>query len=61
MSEIMIGERLPRFVRQYADLRSVPADAARVFAADVEAGTFPGEEHTFCMRRPGPSARYICQ
>jgi 3-methyl-2-oxobutanoate hydroxymethyltransferase len=39
--------RLPRFVKQYADLRSVLHDAARDFAQDVEAGTFPGPEHTF--------------
>ncbi|WP_448092558.1 3-methyl-2-oxobutanoate hydroxymethyltransferase [Pseudomonas lini] len=39
--------RLPRFVKQYADLRSVLQTAARDFAQDVEAGTFPGPEHTF--------------
>ena len=39
--------RLPRFVKQYADLRSVLHGAARDFAQDVEAGTFPGPEHTF--------------
>lgn len=38
---------LPRFVKQYADLRSVLQTAARDFAQDVEAGTFPGPEHTF--------------
>lgn len=39
--------RLPRFVKQYADLRSVLQTAARDFADDVQAGTFPGPEHTF--------------
>ncbi len=39
--------RLPRFVKQYADLRSVLQTAARDFAQDVEAGIFPGPEHTF--------------
>lgn len=39
--------RLPRFVKQYADMRSMLLDAARDFAADVEASTFPGPEHTF--------------
>lgn len=39
--------RLPRFVKQYAAIRSVLLDATRDFAADVEAGTFPGPEHTF--------------
>ena len=39
--------RLPRFVKQYADLRSILHTAARDFAGEVEAGTFPGPEHTF--------------
>lgn len=39
--------RMPRFVRQYADLHGVLLDAARAYAADVRAGTFPAEEHTF--------------
>ncbi|MDP3967936.1 MAG: 3-methyl-2-oxobutanoate hydroxymethyltransferase [Nocardioides sp.] len=39
--------RMPRFVKQYADLRGVMTDAARAYAADVAAGTFPAEEHTF--------------
>ena len=39
--------RMPRFVKQYADLHNVLLDAAREYAADVAAGTFPGPEHTF--------------
>ena len=39
--------RLPRFVKQYADLHAVMRTAAEEFAADVAAGTFPGTEHTF--------------
>jgi 3-methyl-2-oxobutanoate hydroxymethyltransferase len=39
--------RLPRFVKQYADLHSVLLKAAQDYAADVAAGTFPAEEHTF--------------
>jgi 3-methyl-2-oxobutanoate hydroxymethyltransferase len=39
--------RMPRFVKQYADVRSVLLGAAQAFAADVTAGTFPGPEHTF--------------
>lgn len=39
--------RMPRFVKQYADLRSVLHTAARDFALEVSAGTFPGPEHTF--------------
>jgi 3-methyl-2-oxobutanoate hydroxymethyltransferase len=46
----MAGLRRPplaRFVKQYADLRSVLRDAARQFADDVAARDFPGEEHAF--------------
>jgi len=39
--------RMPRFVKQYADLHGVLLGAAREYAADVAAGTFPGPEHTF--------------
>ena len=39
--------RMPRFVKQYADLHSVLLGAAQEYAADVAAGTFPGPEHTF--------------
>jgi len=39
--------RMPRFVKQYADLHGVLLGAARAYAADVAAGTFPGPEHTF--------------
>ena len=37
----------PRFVKRYADLHGVLAGAAAAFAADVAAGTFPAEQHTF--------------
>ncbi len=39
--------RMPRFVRQYADLHGVLLQAAKDYAADVKAGTFPADEHTF--------------
>jgi 3-methyl-2-oxobutanoate hydroxymethyltransferase len=39
--------RMPRFVKQYADLRSVLLDAARAYDADVKTGDFPRAEHTF--------------
>lgn len=37
----------PRFVKRYADLRAVITDAARAYADDVAAGTYPGPEHSF--------------
>lgn len=39
--------RLPRFVKQYADMRALLFTAAQEYAADVTAGTFPAPEHTF--------------
>lgn len=39
--------RLPRFVKQYADLHGVLLGAARAYAAEVASGSFPGPEHTF--------------
>lgn len=41
------GGRLPRFVKQYADLRSVITDAVRQYRDDVASGAFPAEEHVF--------------
>lgn len=39
--------RAPRFVKRYADLRSVLSGAAQAYMDDVRAGTFPGPEHSF--------------
>ena len=39
--------RMPRFVKQYADLRGVLLDAARAYDTDVKSGAFPAAEHTF--------------
>ncbi|QYJ05357.1 3-methyl-2-oxobutanoate hydroxymethyltransferase [Nocardioides panacisoli] len=39
--------RMPRFVKQYADLHGVLLEAARAYDADVKGGTFPGADHTF--------------
>ena len=38
---------MPRFVKQYADLRGVLLQAATDYAADVTTGSFPADEHTF--------------
>ncbi len=38
---------MARFVKQYADVRGVLLGAARAYADDVRAGTFPGPEHSF--------------
>ena len=37
----------PKFVKRYADLRSVLADAARAYAEDVTEGRYPTPEHSY--------------
>ncbi len=39
--------KAPRFVKRYADLHGVLLEAATAYRRDVEAGTFPAEEHSF--------------
>ena len=39
----------PRFVKQYADLHEVMAEALSAYRGDVENGIFPAEEHTFAI------------
>ncbi|WP_438855948.1 3-methyl-2-oxobutanoate hydroxymethyltransferase [Agromyces sp. M3QZ16-3] len=39
--------RIPRFVRQYANLAGILGDAAREWAADVASGAYPTEEHSY--------------
>jgi 3-methyl-2-oxobutanoate hydroxymethyltransferase len=40
---------LPRFVKRYANLSREIRDALEAYAADVRAGTFPDQEHTYAM------------
>ncbi len=37
----------PKFVKRYADVKTVMSDAVRRYAAEVKAGEFPTEEHSF--------------
>lgn len=39
--------KAPRFVKTYADVAAIIGDAARTYAAEVMAGTYPGPEHTY--------------
>ena len=39
----------PRFVKPYADLRQVIADALKTYKEEVRARRFPAEEHTYHM------------
>ncbi|SEO25515.1 3-methyl-2-oxobutanoate hydroxymethyltransferase [Actinacidiphila rubida] len=43
----MTGGKVPRFTKQYANLRQTLGDAAKAFAGEVVGGAFPAEEHTF--------------
>lgn len=38
---------VPRFVKQYADLRTLVTDAVRTYRDEVRSGEFPAEEHQF--------------
>lgn len=44
-----LGESVPRHAKRYADLRGAIAAAVGAYAADVRAGSFPGEEQTVRM------------
>ncbi|WP_328913121.1 MULTISPECIES: 3-methyl-2-oxobutanoate hydroxymethyltransferase [unclassified Streptomyces] len=43
----LTGGKVPRFTKQYANLRQTLGDAAKAYAGEVVGGTFPAEEHTF--------------
>jgi len=45
----MLGlfERVPRFVKKYDDLASRVSAAAKAYAGEVRARTFPGTEQTY--------------
>ncbi len=46
----MVGltvDRVPKFVKEYADLRGVIAHAAERYASEVRGRTFPGPDHVF--------------
>lgn len=39
--------RIPKFVKQYANLAKVLTEAATAFREDVESGVYPGREHSY--------------
>ncbi|CAN5367685.1 3-methyl-2-oxobutanoate hydroxymethyltransferase [soil metagenome] len=39
--------RIPKFVKQYANLRKTLTEAVTSYRADVEQGTYPGPEHSY--------------
>ncbi|MDH6181062.1 3-methyl-2-oxobutanoate hydroxymethyltransferase [Microbacteriaceae bacterium SG_E_30_P1] len=39
--------RIPKFVKQYANLRKTLTDAVSAYREDVETGSYPGPEHSY--------------
>ena len=55
----MLGLRrgkMPRFVKQYANLAQVIGEAASAYVEDVRIGAFPTEHHTFASTAPQAQA-----
>ena len=55
----MVGltvDRVPKFVKEYADLRSVISHAAERYAAEVRSRTVPGPGHVFSATKHGDDA-----
>jgi 3-methyl-2-oxobutanoate hydroxymethyltransferase len=42
-----LSARTPKFVKRYADVRTVLTEAAQHFATEVRDGTYPGPEHAY--------------
>lgn len=54
----MVGltvDRVPKFVKEYADVRAVISHAAARYATDVRNRTFPGPEHVFSAKKKDQS------
>lgn len=45
----MHGGKLPKFVRQYANLKGQAVEALRQFFQDVQSGAFPSDDETYHM------------
>ena len=43
----LAGGRIPKFVRQYADVRGILTEAVTAYRADVADGAYPGPEHSY--------------
>jgi len=58
VTEDMLGlfERTPKFVRRYADLRTIVRDAAKNYALDVRAVRFPGDSELYRFASENPSS-----
>jgi len=47
MAGLRMGKKPAKFVKQYADVGNVLADATRRYAEEVRTGGYPGPEHTY--------------
>jgi 3-methyl-2-oxobutanoate hydroxymethyltransferase len=56
--EDMLGlaPRVPKFVKEYAELRTAVEGAVKAYARDVRARTFPAKEHTYSTLEEVPEA-----
>lgn len=56
--EDMLGlaPRVPKFVKEYAELRTAVEGAVKAYARDVRARAFPGPEHTYSTLEEVPAA-----
>jgi 3-methyl-2-oxobutanoate hydroxymethyltransferase len=48
------GARVPKFVKRFADLRGEMTRAVGEYIAEVEAGSFPGPEHSYGVGASAP-------
>lgn len=53
VTEDMLGmfERVPRFVKRYADVATLISETAATYAAEVRARSFPGEEQIYLPKK----------
>lgn len=51
------GDKVPRFVKRYADLASDVKKAVQRYADEVRVGTFPESKHCFGVKAPSPDKR----
>jgi 3-methyl-2-oxobutanoate hydroxymethyltransferase len=45
-----INKKTPKLAKKFADLRRVMTDAVQEFISEVDAGTFPDEDHSYGER-----------